>query len=89
MSTPIASSQAALVRELTGRRLSRFRSGDLLVLIAFLMLAAIVVCALIPATLAPHPPNQQEITMRLLPPTWMARGDSAHPLGTDQLGRDL
>ena len=89
MSAPIASSQAALVRELTGRRLSRFRSGDLLVLIAFLMLAAIVICALIPATLAPHPPNQQEITMRLLPPTWMARGDSAHPLGTDQLGRDL
>ena len=40
MSTPIASSQAALVRELTGRRLSRFRSGDLLVLIAFPVLTS-------------------------------------------------
>ena len=27
--------------------------------------------------------------MRLLPPAWMERGNSAHPLGTDQLGRDL
>ena len=30
--------QPALVRELTGRRSSRFRSGDLLVVIAFLLL---------------------------------------------------
>jgi peptide/nickel transport system permease protein len=82
-------SPSAPVRELTGQRLSRFRSGDLLVVIAFLVLALIVVCALIPATLAPHPPNQQEITQRLLPPSWMERGDSTQLLGTDQLGRDL
>ena len=90
MTGPAASSQPPIsVRELTGRRLARFRTGDVLVLIAFLMLAAIVICALIPATLAPYPPNQQEITLRLLPPGWMSRGDSAHLLGTDQLGRDL
>lgn len=79
----------ATVRKLTARRLSRFETGDLLVLVAFLMLAAIVVCALIPGTLAPHPPNQQEITQRLLPPSWMERGNAEHLLGTDQLGRDL
>jgi peptide/nickel transport system permease protein len=88
MST-LETSPSAPVRELTGQRLSRFRSGDLLVVIAFLVLALIVACALIPATLAPHPPNQQEITQRLLPPSWMERGDSTHLLGTDQLGRDL
>ena len=87
MST-LETSPSAPVRELTGQRLSRFRSGDLLVVIAFLVLALIVMCALIPATLAPHPPNQQEITLRLLPPSWMARGD-ANTCSTDQLGRDL
>lgn len=80
---------AVLTRELTGPRTSRFRSGDLLVLIAVLALAAIVVCALIPEVLAPYPPNEQQITMRLLPPAWMERGSSVHVLGTDQLGRDL
>ena len=88
MSVPTASSPAP-VRELTGPRTTRFKTGDILVLVAFLMLATIVVCALIPATFAPHPPNEQNITKRLLPPSWMERGYSAHPLGTDQLGRDL
>ncbi len=80
---------AVLTRELGGRKTSRFRSGDLLVVIAFVTLAAIVVCALIPSTLAPHPPNEQQITKRLLPPMWMQRGSPSHALGTDQLGRDL
>ena len=88
MSVPIASSPPPL-RALTGRRSSRFKTGDILVLVAFLMLATIVVCALIPASLATRPPNEQNITERLLPPSWMERGNSAHPLGTDQLGRDL
>ena len=88
MSVPIASSPPPL-RALTGRRSSRFKTGDIQVLVAFLMLATIVACALIPASLATHPPNEQNITERLLPPSWMERGNSAHPLGTDQLGRDL
>ena len=88
MSVPPASSPPPL-RALTGRRSSRFKTGDILVLVAFLMLATIVVCALIPASLATRPPNEQNITERLLPPSWMERGKSAHPLGTDQLGRDL
>ena len=44
----MTAAQTATVRVLTGRRTSRFRSGDALVLAAFLILAAIVVCALIP-----------------------------------------
>ncbi|HSB68332.1 MAG TPA: ABC transporter permease [Candidatus Methylomirabilis sp.] len=90
MSAPVATSPApTAVRELGGRRSSRFQSGDPVVLGAFLVLATIALCALMPATLAPHPPNQQQITMRLRPPVWMARGNPAHPLGTDQLGRDI
>jgi len=59
------------------------------VLLAFLILAMIVICALFPSPLAPHDPNDQEITLRLKPPGWMSGGDGAHPLGTDQLGRDI
>jgi hypothetical protein len=51
--------QSVPVRELTGRRLARFRGGDVIVVIAFVVLAAIVVCALVPEQLAPYPPNQQ------------------------------
>ena len=46
MST-LETSPSAPVRELTGQRLSRFRSGDLLVVIAFLVLALIVILPLL------------------------------------------
>src|SRR5690625_1442542 len=39
--------------------------------------------------LAPHDPAGADITRRLLPPVWQSGGDSAHLLGTDQLGRDV
>ena len=89
MSVAAPSPDGSVVRELGGARLARFRSGDALVLLAFVMLAVVVVCALVPDLLSPQPPNRQEITLRLRPPAWLPRGDSAHLLGTDQLGRDL
>jgi len=89
MSVAAPSPDGPVVRDLGGLRLARFRSGDVVVLLAFVMLAVVVVCALIPEVLSPQPPNRQEITLRLRPPAWMPRGDSAHLLGTDQLGRDL
>jgi peptide/nickel transport system permease protein len=33
-------------------------------------------------------PFEQDIGMRLRPPAWQEGGNPAHPLGTDQLGRD-
>jgi len=39
--------------------------------------------------LAPYDPYKQDITIRLLPPSWMEKGDSRYILGTDHLGRDL
>jgi peptide/nickel transport system permease protein len=89
MRAPAAAEAPSRVRALTGRRLARFQSGDLLVGVAVLILAAIVVCAVAPSALAPHDPGEQDITMRLRPPAWMARGEATHPLGTDQLGRDI
>jgi peptide/nickel transport system permease protein len=87
--TSDAKAPGPAVRELTGNQLSRFRSGDVLVLLAFLILAMIVLCALLPSSLAPHKPNEQEITLRLKPPGWMEGGNASYPLGTDQLGRDI
>ena len=45
-------------------------------------MASLLVVALIGWAYTPYPPARQEITSRLLPPSW------AHLLGTDHLGRD-
>ncbi len=34
-------------------------------------------------------PYEGEVIDRLLPPAWMRGGERAHPLGTDEVGRDL
>lgn len=39
--------------------------------------------------LAPHDPYAQNLMQRLKPPVWDDRGSWAHPLGTDNFGRDL
>jgi peptide/nickel transport system permease protein len=58
-------------------------------LMAGLVLFAIIVfAALFAQFLAPHDPYAQDLTKRLIPPYWHARGTALHPLGTDNLGRD-
>ena len=52
---------------------------------ALLLITAV---ALLAPLLAPYDPYAQDLTRRLVPPVWYARGDWAHPLGTDGLGRD-
>ena len=71
--------------QVLGRRLWRLKWG----LASALVLLAIVASAILAPALAPHDPLQVNIRNRLAPPAWMARGDWAHPLGTDQVGRDL
>jgi peptide/nickel transport system permease protein len=53
-----------------------------------LALVAIAVVALLAPLLAPHDPYAQDLSQRLIPPVWHDAGGWAHPLGTDQLGRD-
>lgn len=53
-----------------------------------LLLGFLVVAVLAPI-LAPHDPMQQNLRVRLAPPFWLDGGTLEHPLGTDQLGRDL
>jgi peptide/nickel transport system permease protein len=61
----------------------------LTLLVAALPLAAATVCAVLAPRLAPHDPAKSDLSARLRPPVWMARGSAAHLLGTDQLGRDI
>lgn len=52
-------------------------------------LGLLLVVALLAPVLAPYDPNAQSLSDRLVPPMWMDGGGSAHPLGTDNLGRDV
>ena len=53
------------------------------------VLVALVVCAVLAPWLAPQSPTEGDITAKLIPPVWMERGTSEHPLGTDRFGRDV
>ena len=57
--------------------------------LAALPIVAAAVCAILAPQLAPYPPAKSDLSARLRPPAWMARGSAAHLLGTDQLGRDI
>ncbi len=48
----------------------------------------VAVTAVIGPSLVPHDPFAQNLEARLVVPVWMEGGSWAHPLGTDQLGRD-
>jgi peptide/nickel transport system permease protein len=52
------------------------------------VVAVFVLVALFAPLIAPHDPYAQNLMMRLKPPFWHEGWDPAHPLGTDQLGRD-
>ena len=54
---------------------------------AAIVLGATVVAIFAPL-LTPHDPFLQDLTSRLVPPSWMAGGRPGNLLGTDQLGRD-
>jgi len=67
------------------RRLWRLKWGLGAAAILFLIIASTVFASL----LAPHDPLSVNIRLRLAPPAWLEGGAVAHPLGTDQVGRDL
>lgn len=48
-----------------------------------------VLTALLAPLVAPHNPSTQSLDIRLMPPFWEHGGSFSHPLGTDQLGRDM
>ncbi|MDQ6942520.1 MAG: ABC transporter permease [Candidatus Eremiobacteraeota bacterium] len=67
------------------RKLTR----DPAAVIGAVIVAIVVVCALFAPLIARADPNAQDLTSTLVPPMWIAGGVHAHPLGTDNLGRDV
>ncbi|GAA3524167.1 ABC transporter permease [Amycolatopsis ultiminotia] len=77
---PAAVSRPGLLRAVLRNKLG---------VLAVSVLALVVLAAVLAPLLAPYDPNAQDLLVRLRPPAWSSGGSSAHPLGTDQLGRDI
>lgn len=73
------SSRTLLRRRITGHR------G---LMIGACVLALIILMALLAPLIAPHDPYAQDLSRRMIPPIWYAKGNWTHLLGTDNLGRD-
>jgi peptide/nickel transport system permease protein len=52
------------------------------------LIVLILLVALLAPLIAPYDPYAQNLTQRLIPPIWYAKGTWTHVLGTDNLGRD-
>lgn len=74
------SPRAAALRTLLRNRLA---------VAALAVLAIMLLLAVLAPLIAPYNPNSQDLLLRLRPPVWQSGGSGAHPLGTDQLGRDM
>ncbi|MEU3246904.1 ABC transporter permease [Streptomyces sp. NPDC006875] len=74
------SPRAAALRTLLRNRLA---------LAALAVLAIMLLLAVLAPLIAPYDPNSQDLLLRLRPPAWQSGGSGSHPLGTDQLGRDM
>jgi ABC-type dipeptide/oligopeptide/nickel transport system permease subunit len=68
-----------------GRLLWRDKAG-LLGLIMFLM---VVFAAIFAPLITVHDPLKQNLRDAKMPPAWYEEGEWSHPLGTDNLGRDI
>jgi peptide/nickel transport system permease protein len=66
-------------------KLWKFRAGA----IGLLIVVAVSLAAIFAGSVSPQDPYDQEVTKRLTPPMWAAKGSAAHLLGTDPVGRDV
>jgi peptide/nickel transport system permease protein len=67
------------------RKAWKYRAG----VAGLLIVATMSILAIFAGMVSPHDPYEQEVVNRLQPPVWMENGDTAHPLGTDPVGRDV
>jgi peptide/nickel transport system permease protein len=54
-----------------------------------IVMSSLILVALAAPLLAPYDPAAQSLSDRLVPPFWLEGGSLDHPLGTDNLGRDV
>ena len=53
------------------------------------VLALFALAAVFAPLFAPHDPVEQDLMLQYVPPFWDGRAEPGHPLGTDNLGRDI
>ena len=70
-------------------RLIRSVGRDPFAIAGAIVLAVAVISALVGPYISPYDPVDQDLRARLRPPFWQDQGSMAHPLGTDNLGRDI
>lgn len=70
------------------RRPFQRRRGTALFVVAAALLASIVLAGVLAPWLSPHDPNETALLNGMAPPALIG-GEWVHPLGTDQLGRDI
>ena len=70
------------------RLMSRRAFGHVGLLAGGSLLLIMLLVAIFAPIIAPFDPYDQDLAQRLIPPVWQDSGSWAHPLGTDNLGRD-
>lgn len=71
------------------RRFMKLILRDKAGLFGVILFLIIVLTALFAPQIAPHDPLQQNLRLSRQPPAWQEGGNWEHPLGTDNLGRDM
>lgn len=71
------------------RRFLRLFLRDKAGLVGLVLFILIVILAIVAPLIAPHDPLQQNLRAGRMPPAWRDGGSWTHPLGTDNLGRDM
>jgi peptide/nickel transport system permease protein len=69
--------------ELLDSGLRRRRRMPVVIVASFVVVVLLVLCAVFGAAIAPHDPDAQDLA------TGISGASSSHPLGTDELGRDV
>jgi peptide/nickel transport system permease protein len=84
-----AAAEGAGPRRLEPAAAAGARRVPALAVAAIAVLAAVVVAALVRPWVDPEPLGRVDLGRTFLPPIWSEGGTWRHPLGTDQLGRDV
>jgi peptide/nickel transport system permease protein len=71
------------------RRIRDGIGGNIITLVAVLVLVVIASLSLFAPLIAPHDPDAQNLMLRLKPPAWSPEAAPGFLLGTDELGRDI
>lgn len=66
-----------------------WNKANLFIRFCLVLFALVLAMAIFASFLAPYDPNAQTLLARLKPPVGFDRAMISHPLGTDQLGRDM